>query len=55
MGRTALELDWKAASAAGANNGGLTFWVDGVQQAVFTTINNDTRRVDRVVIVGTDP
>ena len=22
----ALELDWRVASAAGANNGGLTFW-----------------------------
>lgn len=44
----ALELDWRAATAAGANNGGLTFWIDGVQQADLTGIDNDTRRIDRV-------
>ena len=44
----ALELDWRAASAAGANNGGLTFWIDGTQQADLTGIDNDTRRVDQV-------
>jgi hypothetical protein len=42
-----LEFDWKASSAAGANNGALTFWVDGVQKGSFTTIDNDTRRVDK--------
>jgi len=47
-GPHALEIDWQAASAAGANNGGLAFWVDGVQQANFTNIDNDTRRVDYV-------
>ena len=45
-GPHALELNWQAASAAGANNGGLTFWVDGVQQGSFTNIDNDTRRID---------
>jgi hypothetical protein len=43
-----LELDWRASSAAGANNGGLTFWIDGVQQANLTGVDNDTRRIDRV-------
>lgn len=43
-----LELDWRAATAAGANNGGLTFWIDGVQQADLTGIDNDTRRIDQV-------
>jgi hypothetical protein len=43
----ALELDWRAATAAGANNGGLTFWIDGVQQADLTGIDNDTRRIDQ--------
>lgn len=43
-----LELDWRASAAAGANNGGLTFWIDGAQQADLTGIDNDTRRIDQV-------
>jgi len=43
-----VELDWRASTAAGANNGSLTFWIDGVQQANLTGIDNDTRRIDRV-------
>jgi hypothetical protein len=43
-----IELDWRAATGAGANNGGLTFWIDGVQQANLTGVDNDTRRIDRV-------
>jgi N-acetylneuraminic acid mutarotase len=42
-----LELDWRAASAAGANNGGLTLWSDGVERASLAGIDNDTRRIDR--------
>jgi serine protease len=44
----ALELDWRASTAVGANNGGLTFWIDGVQQADLTGVDNDTRRIDQV-------
>ena len=44
----ALEFDWRASSAAGANNGGLTFWIDAVQQADLTGVDNDTRRIDQV-------
>jgi len=43
----AIELDWRAATAAGANNGGLTLWIDGVQQANLTGVDNDTRRIDQ--------
>ena len=43
----AIELDWRAASGVGANNGGLTLWIDGVQQADLTGIDNDTWRLDR--------
>jgi hypothetical protein len=42
-----IELDWRAATAAGANNGGLTFWIDGIQQADLTGVDNDTGRIDR--------
>ena len=43
-----VELDWRAATAAGAHNGSLTFWIDGVQQANLPGVDNDTRRIDRV-------
>jgi hypothetical protein len=43
-----IELDWQAATAAGANNGGLTLWIDGIQRATLTGVDNDTRRIDRV-------
>ncbi|MCE7989771.1 MAG: hypothetical protein DYG89_52160 [Caldilinea sp. CFX5] len=53
----ALELDWRAATAPGANNGGLTFWIDGVQKAALSGTDNDTLRVDRIrlgAIAGLD-
>ena len=43
----AIEMDWRAATAAGANNGGLTLWIDGVQRADLIGVDNDTRRIDR--------
>ena len=43
-----IELDWRASTGAGANNGGLTLWIDGVQQADLTGVDNDTSRIDRV-------
>src|ERR671920_729943 len=43
-----IELDWQAASAAGANNGSLTVWLDGTQRAQLTGVDNDTRVVDLV-------
>jgi hypothetical protein len=43
-----VEIDWRAATAAGANNGGLTLWIDGAQQADLIGVDNDTRRIDRV-------
>ena len=42
-----IELDWRAATAAGANNGGLTLWIDGIQKQDLVNIDNDTRRIDR--------
>ena len=39
-----IELDYLSA----ANNGGLTLWIDEVQRANPTGIDNDTRRIDRV-------
>jgi uncharacterized protein YjiK len=47
-GPHAIELDWRAATGVGANNGGLTFWIDGVERANLTGSDNDMRRIDRV-------
>ena len=43
-----IELDWQASTAPGANNGSLTLWIDGLQKANLTGVDNDTRRVDDV-------
>ena len=43
-----IELDWRAASIAGANDGSLAFWIDGVQVASSSGIDNDTRRIDTI-------
>lgn len=48
----AIEIDWRAATAAGANNGGLTLWIDGAQKANITTADNDSRRIDSVRLGG---
>ena len=43
-----IEIDWRGSTASGANNGSLTFWIDGIQRANLTGVDNDTRRIDRV-------
>jgi len=48
-----IELDWRAATAVGANNGGLTLWIDNIQRANVTGVDNDTRRIDRVRLGAT--
>ena len=45
-----IELDWRAASIAGANDGSLDVWVDGVQIPTVVGIDNDTRRIDTIQI-----
>ena len=42
-----IEVDWSAATAAGANNGYLTLWLDAVQAQSLTSLDNDTRVIDR--------
>jgi hypothetical protein len=48
----ALEFDWRASSAVGANDGQLTFWIDSTQKADLTAVDNDTRRVEAVQLGG---
>jgi len=43
-----IEFDWRAAFPQGANNGSITLWLDGVQQANITGIDNDLLLIDRV-------
>lgn len=49
-----IELDWQAATLAGANNGSLSLWVDGgnsgVPNASVSGIDNDTRRIDSIQV-----
>jgi serine protease len=52
-----IELDWRAATTGGANNGSLTLWIDGTQKGVLSGVDNDTHRVDRIrlgAIAGLD-
>jgi len=52
-----IELAWRAATGTGANNGGLTLWIDSTQQADLNGVDNDTRRIDKVqlgAVVGID-
>jgi hypothetical protein len=43
-----VEIDWRSATAVGANNGGLNLWIDGAQKADLTAVDNDTWRIDRI-------
>jgi hypothetical protein len=43
-----IEIDWRAATAPGAANGGLTLWLDNVQRANLTGISNDAHRIETV-------
>jgi hypothetical protein len=43
-----IELGWQASGAVGANNGSLALWIDGVQRASLSGLDNDTRQIDRV-------
>lgn len=42
-----IELDWRAATVVGTNDGGVTLWIDDAEQADLTNVDNDTRRIDR--------
>ena len=45
-----IEVDWRAATAKGTNDGGLTFWVDGVQRANLIGVDNDTRHLHHISV-----
>jgi hypothetical protein len=43
-----IEIEWWAATAAGANNGSATVWIDGVQSGNLSGIDNDAHRIEYV-------
>jgi hypothetical protein len=43
-----IEVEWDASQSAGMDNGQLTFFIDSIQRADLTGIDNDTFRIDRV-------
>jgi hypothetical protein len=43
-----VEIDWRSATSAGANDGSLTLWVDGSVVGTVSGLDNDSRRIDRV-------
>ena len=42
-----IQIDWRAATSAGANNGEFSLWVDGTRQSLVSGIDNDTRKIDQ--------
>jgi hypothetical protein len=42
-----LEIDWRAASAPGSNNGSYVFSIDGVPQTSSSNLDTDARRIDQ--------
>lgn len=52
-----LALNWAAASAPGANDGVLQFWLDNVLRAEFVALDTDTKQVNSVrlgAVAGVD-
>jgi hypothetical protein len=43
-----IDFDWEAATAAGANNGFFSLWIDGTAAASLTGLDNDTLRIEQV-------
>jgi len=44
----AIEIEWWASTAAGANNGGANLWIDGIPSGSLSGLDNDTRRIEYV-------
>jgi hypothetical protein len=49
-----IEIDWQSATSADINNGSLTFWIDNLEVASLTGINNDTQQIDFVRLGALD-
>lgn len=49
-----IEMDWKAATGAGQNDGHLSLYVDGVLKETLSNIDSDTEYVDSIRIGAVD-
>lgn len=45
-----IEVEWDASQSAGVNNGQLSFSIDSIERDNFFTLDNDTMRIDRVLL-----
>ncbi len=45
---TEIEIEWRAATAPGADNGSFTLWIDGVQKAHLGGLDNEARPLETV-------
>ncbi|MEZ4865121.1 MAG: metallophosphoesterase [Caldilineaceae bacterium] len=43
-----IEMEWRASTTAGANDGFLTLWIDGLPLNNISGLDNDTRRMDSI-------
>jgi len=43
-----IEIDWRAATSNGANDGYISLWIDGSLKQTWSGVDNDTCRVDEV-------
>jgi len=43
-----IEVDWKAATGAGQNNGYISLWIDGVFKETYNSVDNDTKAITSV-------
>ena len=43
-----IEIEWRAATAVGANDGSTTLWIDNVLSGSLSGVDNDTRRIEYV-------
>lgn len=48
-----IELEWQGASAPAANDGFLSFWIDGVLMGTISGVDNDTHRLDQARLGAT--
>ena len=56
-GPHAVEVNWKASTQTGVNNGQLGLWIDGLQRVNISNIDNDTRKIDYIdwgIVSGVD-
>lgn len=45
-----IEVDWKASSAPGADDGFLSLWIDGVLKETIANVDNDTHQIDLITL-----